>query len=108
MEQVRDLLLDKNGNQLRGDGMLPFDEVNESIWDLGAEVFLPCAASRLVTREQVDRMVAAGLEVVSSGANVPFADARSSTAPSTSTPTSPSQSCPTSSPTAAWPAHSRS
>ena len=41
---------------------------------MGAEVFLPCAASRLVTREQVDRMVAGGLEVVGSGANVPFAD----------------------------------
>jgi glutamate dehydrogenase/leucine dehydrogenase len=28
----------------------------------------------LVTQEQVDRMAAAGLEVISSGANVPFAD----------------------------------
>ncbi|MDX1604071.1 MAG: amino acid dehydrogenase, partial [Salinimicrobium sediminis] len=33
-----------------------------------------CAASRLITREQVDKMVASGLEVISSGANVPFAD----------------------------------
>lgn len=74
VDQVRDLLLNKNGNALRSDAMLPFAEVNETVWDLGAEVFLPCAASRLVTREQVDRMVAAGLEVISSGANVPFAD----------------------------------
>jgi glutamate dehydrogenase/leucine dehydrogenase len=28
----------------------------------------------LVTQDQVDRMVAGGLEVISSGANVPFAD----------------------------------
>ena len=34
----------------------------------------PCAASRLVTRAQVDAMADAGLEVISSGANVPFAD----------------------------------
>jgi glutamate dehydrogenase (NAD(P)+) len=66
--------MDKTGNQLRMQDMLPFEEVNARIWDLGAEVFLPCAASRLVTMEQVDRMVAAGLEVISSGANVPFAD----------------------------------
>jgi glutamate dehydrogenase (NAD(P)+) len=73
-DQVRTLFMDKTGNQLRMQDMLPFEEVNARIWDLGAEVFLPCAASRLVTMEQVDRMVAAGLEVISSGANVPFAD----------------------------------
>jgi glutamate dehydrogenase/leucine dehydrogenase len=72
--QVRDLFLGKNGNQLAADDMLDFGEVNRRIWDIGAEVFLPCAGSRLVTGPQVERMVAAGLEVVSSGANVPFAD----------------------------------
>jgi glutamate dehydrogenase (NAD(P)+) len=74
LEQVRALYLGKQGNTLHAPGMLPFETVESRIWDLGAEVFLPCAASRLVTREQVDRMAAAGLEVVSSGANVPFAD----------------------------------
>ncbi len=72
--QVRELFLTKNGNALRTAGMRPFADVDARIWGLGAEIFLPCAASRLVTREQVDRMVATGLEVVSSGANVPFAD----------------------------------
>jgi glutamate dehydrogenase (NAD(P)+) len=74
-DEVRALFLNKDGNQLRADGMLPFDEVNARIWSVGAEVFLPCAGSRLVTKAQVEQMVAAGLEVVSSGANVPFADA---------------------------------
>jgi glutamate dehydrogenase (NAD(P)+) len=73
-DQVRQLFMDKAGNALRMQDMRPFDEVNANIWDIGAEVFLPCAASRLVTQDQVDRMVAAGLEVISSGANVPFAD----------------------------------
>ena len=54
--------------------MLSFDEVNAKIWDIKAEVFIPCAASRLITEDQVDRMIAAGMEVVSAGANVPFAD----------------------------------
>ncbi len=75
LEQVRALFLTKDGNRLNVPEMLSFDEVNRRVWDLGAEVFLPCAASRLVTRDQVDRLVAGGLEVVSSGANVPFADA---------------------------------
>ena len=54
--------------------MLSFDEVNDKIWDLDAEVFLPCAASRLITQNQVERMISRGMEVVSCGANVPFAD----------------------------------
>ena len=73
-DEVRALFLNKDGNQLRAEGCLGFDEVNAKIWSLGAEVFLPCAGSRLVTQDQVERMLAAGLEVVSSGANVPFAD----------------------------------
>jgi glutamate dehydrogenase (NAD(P)+) len=73
-DEVRALFLHKDGNQLRADRCLSFDEVDARIWSLGAEVFLPCAGSRLVTKAQVEQMVAAGLEVVSSGANVPFAD----------------------------------
>lgn len=73
-EDVRTLFMEKEGNSLRAQDMLPFEEVNARIWDLGAEVFLPCAASRLVTQDQVDRMATNGLEVISSGANVPFAD----------------------------------
>ena len=73
-EQVRQLFLEKKGNQLSAKYMLRFDEINSLIWSEGAEVFLPCAGSRLVTREQVEALVEGGLEVVSSGANVPFAD----------------------------------
>ena len=73
-EQVRQLFLEKKGNQLSAKYMLRFDEINSLIWSAGAEVFLPCAGSRLVTREQVEALVEGGLEVVSSGANVPFAD----------------------------------
>lgn len=73
-EEIVELFVNKNGNQLEAENMLSFDEVNAKIWDLKAEVFLPCAASRLVTKDQVDRMIAAGMEVISCGANVPFAD----------------------------------
>jgi glutamate dehydrogenase/leucine dehydrogenase len=74
-EEVKKLFLQKEGNTLTGEGLLPFDEINARVWDVQAEIFLPCAASRLVTRPQLDRMLSAGLEVVASGANVPFADA---------------------------------
>lgn len=74
LEEIRELFLNKNGNELAAPNMLSFDDVNSKIWDLNAEVFIPCAASRLITQEQVDRMVKAGMEVIAAGANVPFAD----------------------------------
>ncbi|HKX86097.1 MAG TPA: hypothetical protein VJL37_05460, partial [Flavobacterium sp.] len=73
-EEIRSLFLKKDGNKLVADNMIPFEEINAKIWSIGAEVFAPCAASRLVTKEQVDNMIASGLEVISCGANVPFAD----------------------------------
>lgn len=74
LEEIKALFLNKNGNELAAANLLSFDEVNARIWDLNAEVFIPCAASRLITQEQVDRMVKAGMEVIAAGANVPFAD----------------------------------
>ena len=73
-DEVKALFLAKEGNALRTSALLGFQEVNEQIWDMDAEVFLPCAASRLVTQNQVERMAKSGVEVISSGANVPFAD----------------------------------
>ena len=74
LETVRQLYLNRDGNRLRADGMLPFDRLNASIWDMPADIFIPAAASRLVSKEHVERLAAGGLEVISSGANVPFAD----------------------------------
>ena len=73
-DEVRQLFLEKTGNKLNADNKLDFRTANEKIWDAGAELFLPCAASRLVTREQLDTLIAGGLEVISCGANVPFND----------------------------------
>ena len=73
-EEIKALFLKKDGNFLNADNILSFEEVDEEIWNIGAEVFIPAAASRLVTQAQVDSMIANGLEVISCGANVPFAD----------------------------------
>nr|MDQ3101531.1 amino acid dehydrogenase [Bacteroidota bacterium] len=72
--EVQSLFEEKDGNQLRSELMRPFNEVSEEIWDVGADIFIPCAASRLVSQKQLNRLVEAGLQVISSGANVPFAD----------------------------------
>ena len=73
-EEITELFLNKDGNKLVAANMIPFEEINERIWSINAQIFAPCAASRLVTKDQVEKMIASGLEVISSGANVPFAD----------------------------------
>ncbi|TXE16493.1 Glu/Leu/Phe/Val dehydrogenase [Psychroflexus gondwanensis] len=73
-EEIKDLFLAKKGNTLKSKDLIPFEEANEAFWSLGADIFAPCAASRLVQKDQIDSLVEHGLEVISCGANVPFAD----------------------------------
>ena len=72
--EVRQLVASREGNKLASRDLLPFDVANKKIWDLDFEIFIPAAASRLITRDQVDRMITSNVEVFSCGANVPFAD----------------------------------
>lgn len=74
LDEIRELFLNREGNTLVSDYLIPFEEMQERVWDLSAEIFIPAAASRLLTQNQVERMVRSGLEVISCGANVPFAD----------------------------------
>ena len=73
-EEIKKLFLNKNGNAINNKNILSFEEINNQIWDLKSEIFLPCASSRLITKDQVKRMLKSGIEVIAPGANVPFAD----------------------------------
>ena len=73
-EEIKKLFLTKNGNAINDKNLLSFEKINDQIWDLKSEIFLPCAASRLITKDQVERMLKSGIEVIAPGANVPFAD----------------------------------
>ncbi|MBG7610951.1 amino acid dehydrogenase [Polaribacter sp. BAL334] len=73
-EEIKALFLAKKGNTLVAENMIPFQEINEQIWQIPCEIFAPCAASRLITQSQINQMITSGLEVISCGANVPFAD----------------------------------
>ena len=74
LEEIIALLENRTSNFLEADNLLSFEEINNSIWSVGAEIFVPAAASRLISQNQLDTMITNGLEVISSGANVPFAD----------------------------------
>lgn len=74
-EEIRKLFFNKDGNKLIAENIFPFEEINQKIWTIGADIFALCAASRLVTKIQLDNLISSGLEVISSSAVVPFADA---------------------------------
>ncbi len=74
VEEVRDLFLNRDGNKLRSNNLIPFDEMNKLAWELGAQIFVPAAASRLVGKDNLDKLIEGGLELISAGANVPFND----------------------------------
>lgn len=73
-QEVADLFNNRVNNTLVSDQLISFEEANEKIWSMGAEIFVPAAASRLVKQNEVDQMIASGMEVIACGANVPFAD----------------------------------
>jgi glutamate dehydrogenase/leucine dehydrogenase len=73
-EEIKELFLTKEGNTLKATNLIPFEEMNEKIWGLNAEIFAPCAASRLVNQSQIERLIKGGLEMITCGANVPFSD----------------------------------
>ncbi|MFN3840196.1 MAG: Glu/Leu/Phe/Val dehydrogenase dimerization domain-containing protein [Cyclobacteriaceae bacterium] len=74
VDEIRTLIVNRDRSHLVADNLIPFDELNQKIWDEEFEIFIPAAASRLITRDQVERMIKSKLEVFSCGANVPFAD----------------------------------
>jgi glutamate dehydrogenase/leucine dehydrogenase len=73
-EKICALVVNRHGNKLVADNLIPTEALEKKVWDMEFEIFIPAAASRLITKEQVDRMISSKLEVFSCGANVPFAD----------------------------------
>lgn len=74
LNEVKLLFDTKKGNKLSSPDLIPFAEINDRIWDAGAEIFIPGAASKILSDQQVQRLISGGLEVMACGANVPFTD----------------------------------
>jgi glutamate dehydrogenase/leucine dehydrogenase len=73
-DEVRALFINKNGNELAAPNMLSYEATNQAFWSTPADIFIPCAGSRMINEEQLEQLLKAGVSVISSGANVPFAD----------------------------------
>jgi len=73
-EQVRKMFLDRKNNQVVSPDLLTREQGEVKFWNTPGEIFIPAASSRLLKREQLDKLIRNGLEVIGCGANVPFAD----------------------------------
>jgi len=73
-EEIKQLFLDRKKNTLVSPNLISFEELSKNIWNTDAEIFIPAASSRLVTKDQVESLINKKLEVIACGANVPFAD----------------------------------
>lgn len=73
-EEVESLFLNKKNNKLTADNMMSFQEANKEFWNVKADIFIPGAASKIISGDQINSLISHGLEAVSCGANVPFVD----------------------------------
>lgn len=72
--QVEDIFLSRKGNKLEHALAIPYEEGKDKVWEMPADIFMPGAASKIVSPEQIRGLMDRGLEVISCGANVPFTD----------------------------------
>ena len=73
-EQIKTLFLNRKNNKLTHPNLMPFEQAQTAFWNTKADIFIPAAGSRFVSEDNLSAMLKAGVEVISSGANVPFND----------------------------------
>jgi len=71
---IKSLFLNRKNNKLTHPDLLSFEEAQTKFWQTKSDIFIPAAGSRFVSAENLEAMLKAGVEVISSGANVPFND----------------------------------
>ncbi len=73
-EQIKRLFLNRKNNKLTHPDLMSFEEAQTAFWKTPTDIFIPAAGSRFVNEDHLNAMIQAGVEVISSGANVPFND----------------------------------
>ena len=56
-EKISQLLENRSENYLEDQEIKSFEEINNNIWKVGAEIFIPAAASRLITNQNLEDMI---------------------------------------------------
>lgn len=72
LEEIQALTLTKVGNRLIAPSKLSAEEMERRLFDIGAQIFIPAAASRVIESRHVDALLSSGVELIACGANAPF------------------------------------
>ena len=70
--QVTNLFNNRENNRLTSESAVDFKEGEQAFWSTPADIFIPCAGSRLVTKSNVLELMNNGCSLIAAGANVPF------------------------------------
>lgn len=73
-EQIKQLFLNRKNNKLTHPNLIPYEQAQTAFWQTESDIFIPAAGSRFVNEDNLNAMLKAGVDVISSGANVPFND----------------------------------
>jgi glutamate dehydrogenase/leucine dehydrogenase len=73
-DEIKTFMLSRKNNKFDGYPLTPYVHAMDEFWKLPADIFIPAAASKLITKNQITSLIENGLELVACGANVPFAD----------------------------------
>ncbi|MFN8674046.1 MAG: Glu/Leu/Phe/Val dehydrogenase dimerization domain-containing protein [Candidatus Sericytochromatia bacterium] len=73
-EEIKDLLSTRKNNIINSEEKIFYPELNDKIWKLHVDVFIPAAGSKFVNKSMIETMINHGLSLISCGANVPFED----------------------------------
>jgi len=73
-EEIEKLFIRRDRNKLVAYQKRSFDTINKRLWDVESDIFIPAAASRLVTKEQMRSLIRNGTNLIACGANVPFSE----------------------------------
>ncbi|GIV33853.1 MAG: amino acid dehydrogenase [Chitinophagales bacterium] len=71
-DEIKQLFLHREANHLPRKNLLSNDQMEEKFWDISSDIFIPGAASRLVSCANMEKLIGKGLKVVACGANAPF------------------------------------
>lgn len=70
-QEIINLFTSREGNTIKSEHKI-ISSNKHAFWQQKADVFLPCAGSRLVSKLNIDELIDNGCELISCGANVPF------------------------------------
>jgi len=71
-DEVVRLFIGRKNLKLSSDKAVSLKEGEDEFWSTKADIFVPCAASRLITEEISHKLLKSGCEIIAPGANVPF------------------------------------